>query len=266
MFRFKCPVCKTALQCPDDSQGRICACPRCQQRLQIPIKPERRGLLRRILGTSSATPSATAIPEGSTPTPPASGHPVPTTPVTANVPKGGEAFSQVQSDGEIPLSTTCYAVHNVPPRERLPNYDWARLWDILYQGHHPLPRMTLAAAPMLFPLMGFLTHLAPHFSSLPCSGWARRGQSRCLHSLAAASSRDIKLCLSDSRQVEPVRHGGLPLPAKVLAVGYIALALQEARCWFLNTFPSRYGRFHLIWSLNVGMPSSDYSDDAMTNA
>jgi DNA-directed RNA polymerase subunit RPC12/RpoP len=36
MIRFGCPVCKTALECPDRKAGRKLPCPKCGQRLLVP--------------------------------------------------------------------------------------------------------------------------------------------------------------------------------------------------------------------------------------
>ena len=39
MIRFSCPRCNSVLQAPDHRAGSKTACPKCQQRLQIPVPP-----------------------------------------------------------------------------------------------------------------------------------------------------------------------------------------------------------------------------------
>jgi hypothetical protein len=47
---------------------------------------------------------------------------------------------------------------------------------------------------------------------------------------------------------------------------YLGLVLRGARDWFLRTQETRYGKFELIWSANVGVPSAGYDDDDIQQA
>src|SRR5436190_6193084 len=45
MIRFNCPRCSTTLEAPDHGAGSKIECPKCQQRLQIPLPPPNKTIL-----------------------------------------------------------------------------------------------------------------------------------------------------------------------------------------------------------------------------
>src|SRR5690349_10005630 len=47
MIRYSCPTCKSVLESPDDKKERKVLCPKCGQKLQIPVPPSRN---RTVLG------------------------------------------------------------------------------------------------------------------------------------------------------------------------------------------------------------------------
>lgn len=49
----------------------------------------------------------------------------------------------------------------------------------------------------------------------------------------------------------------------VYAAGYLALTLRETRRWFLRTQSDSYRMDRLRWSLNLGVPSAGYDDEAI---
>lgn len=49
----------------------------------------------------------------------------------------------------------------------------------------------------------------------------------------------------------------------VWALAHIALVLRQARAWFLETQADSYGNDKINWSLNLGVPSAGYSDQAI---
>jgi hypothetical protein len=59
MIRFACPRCKSVLESVDDKAGQKIACPKCQQRLQIPLPPPTRTILAPLV---SSGPAPMAIP------------------------------------------------------------------------------------------------------------------------------------------------------------------------------------------------------------
>ncbi|MGH8162003.1 MAG: hypothetical protein ACRESR_07670 [Gammaproteobacteria bacterium] len=48
-----------------------------------------------------------------------------------------------------------------------------------------------------------------------------------------------------------------------LAVSFLALVLQHARGWFLNTHRQTYERYCLDWNVNVGLPTTHYQDQSL---
>lgn len=60
--------------------------------------------------------------------------------------------------------------------------------------------------------------------------------------------------------------GGAPHDAKALAVVFLALALREARGWFLAQQQELYGDFELRWTFNIGLPSADFADESLCSA
>src|SRR5258708_5050141 len=45
MIRFSCPRCKASLEQPEDAAGSKVACPKCSQRLQVPLPPTTKTIL-----------------------------------------------------------------------------------------------------------------------------------------------------------------------------------------------------------------------------
>lgn len=52
--------------------------------------------------------------------------------------------------------------------------------------------------------------------------------------------------------------------ALLLMCGYAALVLRSARRWFLTAERENYGHFELRWSMNIGLPSANFSNRRMT--
>jgi hypothetical protein len=80
---------------------------------------------------------------------------------------------------------------------------------------------------------------------------------------------------TESRLVLNIKHnlvcntgmqGDSPLHSQKIAVGYIAMVLRYAREWFLKQHASIYSSFKLQWSLNIGLPSEDYSNEDLTSS
>ncbi len=59
---------------------------------------------------------------------------------------------------------------------------------------------------------------------------------------------------------------GMEVRPRHLISGYMALVLREVRKWFWATHGDVYKGTHLIWQVNVGMPSRSYDDSSMLNA
>src|SRR5260370_10887936 len=57
--------------------------------------------------------------------------------------------------------------------------------------------------------------------------------------------------------------GGASYDAKAVTVVFLALALREARNWFLKDQKTLYGQMDLRWSLNIGLPSADFADKSL---
>jgi hypothetical protein len=51
MIRFLCPSCKSLLECADAKAGTKVGCPRCHQRLQVPVPPKVEAPGRTVLGS-----------------------------------------------------------------------------------------------------------------------------------------------------------------------------------------------------------------------
>lgn len=82
MLRFLCPSCQSSLQVPESTAGKKGSCPRCGQRLQVPMPPRNRTVLGVLpdATTSYATPSL--------PTPTASPPPLAEYAPPARLPQG----------------------------------------------------------------------------------------------------------------------------------------------------------------------------------
>jgi len=50
-----------------------------------------------------------------------------------------------------------------------------------------------------------------------------------------------------------------------VAIAYIALVLQKAITWFLDRHQANYREIHILWQLNMGLPSRSYDDKLMCN-
>lgn len=50
-----------------------------------------------------------------------------------------------------------------------------------------------------------------------------------------------------------------------IAVSFIALVLQHARGWFMNTHRQTYERYNLDWNVNVGLPTAHYQDEPLAD-
>ena len=79
--------------------------------------------------------------------------------------------------------------------------------------------------------------------------------------------RDIKYHLMFKTPVPAVNGppGGVLHDAKAVAVGFLALALREARGWFLKEQKTLYGHLDLRWAFNLGLPSADFADESLCN-
>jgi hypothetical protein len=71
MIRFACPRCKSVLESPDEKAGGKVNCPKCQQRLQVPVPPRSKTMLGSLLPTSepprtppASPPRPVAVPRG----------------------------------------------------------------------------------------------------------------------------------------------------------------------------------------------------------
>ena len=85
------------------------------------------------------------------------------------------------------------------------------------------------------------------------------GNSGCLY-------RDIKFHLMKSEFVRPLNEKHDSLDAKILTAAFLALGLRQARDWFLRTQQKLYGKYKLVWHLNIGLPSANYADKKLTDA
>lgn len=79
---------------------------------------------------------------------------------------------------------------------------------------------------------------------------------------------DDKFTLDESSgglAVEEIKVRLMEHPAEREAViwcgAYLALAIREARTWFLNSQYNEIGNRRLRWSMNLGIPSAGYDDD-----
>jgi hypothetical protein len=79
--------------------------------------------------------------------------------------------------------------------------------------------------------------------------------------------RDIKYHLMFNKPVPAVNGppDGAFHDAKTVAVGFLALALREARRWFLKEQKTLYGHLDLRWTFNLGLPSADFADESLCN-
>ena len=59
---------------------------------------------------------------------------------------------------------------------------------------------------------------------------------------------------------EPVR---VSYSREAVTVGFLALALREAREWFLQKQKTLYGNLDLRWTFNIGLPSADFANEAL---
>lgn len=77
--------------------------------------------------------------------------------------------------------------------------------------------------------------------------------------------RDIKYHLMRGEDVPAVPRDACNsgCPAAAAAVAFMAMALREARRWFLENHAAIYDRYALRWSMNVGLPSEDFSDEKL---
>lgn len=48
-----------------------------------------------------------------------------------------------------------------------------------------------------------------------------------------------------------------------LTVAFLALVMQNARGWFLNTHSDTYKNYHLDWNVNVGLPTTHYQNETL---
>ncbi len=80
--------------------------------------------------------------------------------------------------------------------------------------------------------------------------------------------RDIKYHLMRDEPVPLANRppDGARRDAKVVAVVFLALALREARGWFLAQQHELYGEFELRWTFNIGLPSADFADESLCRA
>src|SRR5262249_17765183 len=56
MIRFRCPSCQKVLKAPESGAGRKVSCPRCGQRVQIPLPLTEQDVLSDPIGESGKTP------------------------------------------------------------------------------------------------------------------------------------------------------------------------------------------------------------------
>lgn len=67
--------------------------------------------------------------------------------------------------------------------------------------------------------------------------------------------------LSNQNELIPInRQSELEMTAFEICVGYIGLVLREIINWFLSIHGDSYRKSHLVWQLNIGMPSRSYDD------
>ena len=95
MIRYKCPRCKSILESPDAKAGDKVACPKCQQRLQIPMPLRDKTMLAPLVSPPPTSPRPQAIPVGSPS--PGTAHPptpVPGSPDAASNPPAGSNRSR----------------------------------------------------------------------------------------------------------------------------------------------------------------------------
>ena len=98
---------------------------------------------------------------------------------------------------------------------------------------------------------------------LPSVLWVTKGGEMSLGQMnGALLLRDIKYHLMRNQLVPAVnaRADGERYDAKVVALGFLALALREARRWFISTHGALYGQYDLRWTFNIGLPSADFAD------
>lgn len=73
---------------------------------------------------------------------------------------------------------------------------------------------------------------------------------------------DLKFKLLKNH-AEPIlidRISGLEMTAFEICAGYIGLVLREILDWFLSVHGDSYLKSHLLWQINIGMPSRSYDD------
>jgi len=75
--------------------------------------------------------------------------------------------------------------------------------------------------------------------------------------------RDLKIKLMDSPYQIFDEELAVDLTAVEVTVAFIALVLQRTITWFLNKYQDIYGNTHIIWQLNIGLPSRSYDDSSM---
>ena len=61
MIRFSCPRCKSVLDSPDQQAGNKIECPKCQQRLQIPLPPRNKTVLGELVLESPTLTQAVPV-------------------------------------------------------------------------------------------------------------------------------------------------------------------------------------------------------------
>jgi len=75
--------------------------------------------------------------------------------------------------------------------------------------------------------------------------------------------KDIKIRLMDSPDKIYDEGLAVDLTAVEVTVAFIALVLQRAITWFLGKYQDVYRNTHIIWQLNIGLPSRSYDDKSM---
>jgi hypothetical protein len=80
------------------------------------------------------------------------------------------------------------------------------------------------------------------------------------------SLKDIKIRLMDSPGQQFDKKLSSDLTAVDVTTAFIALVLQRAITWFLDNYQDDYRNTHIIWQLNIGLPSRSYDEKSMCEA
>ncbi|OPX24708.1 MAG: hypothetical protein B1H05_04710 [Candidatus Cloacimonas sp. 4484_140] len=264
MIAFRCLQCQVALQVPDDWMGRKGLCPCCQTRFVIPKKKP--VFFARIFGN---LPIATALP------------------IIQKNANDLVVTTTSRSDNLHPncreIKTECALISSLNENHKYPRYATQfvssvqeRNCDIIIgldfgtSCTKVVIRSPYEHGGSAYPVPFYHVGNPGNPYLLPSVLWVDPNGNFSLTQVQGGSLyRDIKLNLVNNKPLYPIGKvsGHIsPVPPDILAVGYIALVLQETRQWFLRTHIERYGMLKLTWGMNIGIPSYSYDDEILTKA